>query len=237
MIIKDSDMTEDKSSKINIPIQWLKDILGRNKEFKIDIAELHSYFGGDFFGKDPEAICQDFKDILLKEGIDVRLDKYDNRIDRLIFTKFFKPYAPPQNIQDKISKYQKEIDENISWLRYMIRINKGFTIDVTDLRSHFGGNLYEENHEELHLIFKYILSKEGIDVTLLKFAGKNDLTFKKFSDSEDIRPQDANVKKLKFINRVPLKPWKDPESLFCDTKFLKEFLGKEPRKGKECKDK
>lgn len=43
-------------------------------------------------------------------------------------------------------------------------------------------------------------------------------------------------KRLKMIRRVPLKPWKDPESLFCDTKFLREFLGKEPAKGKECKD-
>ena len=35
---------------------------------------------------------------------------------------------------------------------------------------------------------------------------------------------------------VPLKPWKDPESLFCDTEFLKKILGKEPAKGTECKD-
>lgn len=32
------------------------------------------------------------------------------------------------------------------------------------------------------------------------------------------------------------KPWHDPESLFCDTKFLKKIIGKEPRKGDECKD-
>ena len=35
----------------------------------------------------------------------------------------------------------------------------------------------------------------------------------------------------------PLKPWQDPESLFCDTGFLEKFLGKKPREGKECKDK
>ena len=35
---------------------------------------------------------------------------------------------------------------------------------------------------------------------------------------------------------VPLKPWKDPESLFCDTEFLKNLIGKEPAKGTECKD-
>ena len=32
-----------------------------------------------------------------------------------------------------------------------------------------------------------------------------------------------------------LKPWKDPESLFCDTMFLKEFIKKDIRTGKECK--
>jgi hypothetical protein len=36
--------------------------------------------------------------------------------------------------------------------------------------------------------------------------------------------------------RTYLKPWQDPESLFCDTKFLKQLLGKEPAKGEECKD-
>ncbi len=40
----------------------------------------------------------------------------------------------------------------------------------------------------------------------------------------------------KRTHRVPLKPWKDPESLFCDTEFLKKILGKEPAKGTECKD-
>ncbi len=34
----------------------------------------------------------------------------------------------------------------------------------------------------------------------------------------------------------PLKPWKDPESLFCDTEFLRKITGKEPTKGDECKD-
>ena len=46
--------------------------------------------------------------------------------------------------------------------------------------------------------------------------------------------------KIKDINERPkirhfLKPWQDPESLFCDTKFLRQFLGKEPAKGNECK--
>lgn len=38
------------------------------------------------------------------------------------------------------------------------------------------------------------------------------------------------------VRRAYLKPWKDPESLFCDTEFLTQLLGKEPRKGDECRD-
>lgn len=36
--------------------------------------------------------------------------------------------------------------------------------------------------------------------------------------------------------RVYMKPWKNPDSLFCDTKFLEEFFGKKIAKGDECKD-
>lgn len=41
-----------------------------------------------------------------------------------------------------------------------------------------------------------------------------------------------------LIKRRPhhLKPWKDPDSLFCDTKFLEKLLGKEPAKSLECRD-
>ena len=41
------------------------------------------------------------------------------------------------------------------------------------------------------------------------------------------------VKGVRF--RHPLKPWKDPESLFCDTEFLTKFIGKKPTEGRECK--
>ena len=37
--------------------------------------------------------------------------------------------------------------------------------------------------------------------------------------------------------RIYLKPWQDPESLFCDTEFLEtEILRKKIRPGKECSD-
>lgn len=46
----------------------------------------------------------------------------------------------------------------------------------------------------------------------------------------------TTYKQPTVMRRHPLKPWQDPESLFCDTKFLEEYLGKAPTKGTECKD-
>ncbi len=43
-------------------------------------------------------------------------------------------------------------------------------------------------------------------------------------------------KQRKHCHYYHLKPWKDTESLFCDTEFLEMFIGKEPLKGDECRD-
>lgn len=52
------------------------------------------------------------------------------------------------------------------------------------------------------------------------------------------RINEVKINHAKFLNQVDeAKPWKDPESLFCDTEFLTTLIGKEPTKGKECKDK
>lgn len=217
-------MTEDKISSLNISIQWLKDVLRRNREFKVDI-DIHG---------NHEELCQECKDVLLKEGINVSLGKY-NGINVLIFTNQEKV---EYKIQEKILKYQKEIMEHISWLKYEVRINKKIKINIADLRKNFGGDLFEEDPKIVYQILKYVLSNEKIEISLDKHAGKYELSLTE-DDFDEINQPDFPIKdkKLKFINRVPLKPWKDPESLFCDTKFLREFLGKEPRKGKECKDK
>jgi len=37
------------------------------------------------------------------------------------------------------------------------------------------------------------------------------------------------------IKLHPLKPWHDPESLYCDKEFLEELLSKEVAEGNECK--
>jgi len=33
-----------------------------------------------------------------------------------------------------------------------------------------------------------------------------------------------------------MKPWKDDQSLFCDTSFLEDLIKKPVAKGKECSD-
>lgn len=140
--------------------------------------------------------------------------------------------------EDKISEYKKEISRHISWLKYVTRINKNFNIDIDELNHYFDGDYRGENPEVICQAFKDVLLKEDIDVSLDRYDDKYDrLIFTKYINKP--QPEDIEIesrKQLKMINRVPLKPWKDPESLFCDTEFLRKFLGKEPRKGKECKD-
>ncbi len=47
---------------------------------------------------------------------------------------------------------------------------------------------------------------------------------------------EKQIPKAEIKRKHPLKPWKDPDSLFCDTKFLRKILRKEPTKGDECRD-
>jgi len=42
--------------------------------------------------------------------------------------------------------------------------------------------------------------------------------------------------KAKIEDITEIKPWVDPESLFCDTEFLEKLMGKSPKPGKVCKD-
>jgi len=41
--------------------------------------------------------------------------------------------------------------------------------------------------------------------------------------------------KRKGLKTHPLKPWKDPDSLYCDKEFLEKLLSKEIAEGNECK--
>ena len=53
--------------------------------------------------------------------------------------------------------------------------------------------------------------------------------------------KNKNVKRKPYL--IPkkqikhhIKPWEDPESLFCDTEFLKQIVGKDIADGDECKE-
>lgn len=46
---------------------------------------------------------------------------------------------------------------------------------------------------------------------------------------------EEKVKRPKY--RVHIKPWKNPNSLFCDTEFLEKLTGKKILEGDECRDK
>ena len=134
-------------------------------------------------------------------------------------------------MEDDIFEYKRDISQNISWLKYMTRIFNDFKIDIGELNHYFDADYYGERSEVICKAFNEILSKEKINVTVEYNDRKGVFIFSK------LKPQIQIPKKLtKTDYRTPLMPWKDPESLFCDTEFLRKFLGKEPRKGKECKD-
>lgn len=60
--------------------------------------------------------------------------------------------------------------------------------------------------------------------------GKQDIIF------HIITVHNIDYRLIKKHGIHPLKPWEDPESLFCDTQFLEKIIGKEPLKGNQCKD-
>jgi hypothetical protein len=52
-----------------------------------------------------------------------------------------------------------------------------------------------------------------------------------FVEKEEEKEED----RVRKLGTYPLKPWRDPESLFC-SKNLKNIIGKEPLSGNECGD-
>lgn len=75
-------------------------------------------------------------------------------------------------------------------------------------------------------IFQHIISSFELN-ELYQYASLKDNNYNYVFDKQNIK---RNPNKPKY--RVYLKPWQDPESLFCDTEFLSNFLGKEPLKMK-----
>ncbi len=72
---------------------------------------------------------------------------------------------------------------------------------------------------------------EWIDIYII-FGGYKKIDLQKLKNKK-LRKLDITIPDKK---KIYLKPWKDPESLFCSTKFLEILLNKEISKGDECKD-
>jgi hypothetical protein len=73
------------------------------------------------------------------------------------------------------------------------------------------------------------------DLKLQSLHGKKSeqLTIK----TEQTERRERHEKRERDKKRVYLKPWEDPNSMFCSTEFLEKLLNKKIATGKECKDK
>lgn len=99
---------------------------------------------------------------------------------------------------------------------------------------------YELDKRFLEEIHKYFDIKTQNNITLYVCKLCED-TYSAFNTWTAVRHYDSKHSeeqrpKIEIKGKHPLKPWKDPESLFCDTEFLRKIIGKEPAKGDECRD-
>lgn len=91
--------------------------------------------------------------------------------------------------------------------------------------------------EEYHKYFD-VKSQNNVTLYVCKLC---DGAYSAFTTWTAVRHYNAKhsekqIPRTDIKGKHPLKPWKDPESLFCDTEFLTKIIGKEPTKGDECKD-
>lgn len=103
------DSYSDKYYKSSIPIPWIKELISRNGTFKIDMADLHDYFGD--IGEDPETVYRAIKKVLLTEGIVVSMDI--DSYESLFLTFSFSDIRPPlKDKEKKVYLTNKEKEEN-----------------------------------------------------------------------------------------------------------------------------
>lgn len=85
----------------------------------------------------------------------------------------------------------------------------------------------------------YRLTPKGVE-TLKEYNKKSNTAKIKIRRKEEEmlnkRRKEEMLNKRRKEEEMLNKPWKDPDSLFCDTEFLEELLGKPVTKGKLCKD-
>lgn len=93
----------DKYYKSSIPIPWLKEMIDSNRIFRIDMANLHDYFGD--IGEDPETVYNAIKKILLKEGIIVNMDIDKGKSVFLTFSF--------NSLKHKEEKFYKSLDNKL----------------------------------------------------------------------------------------------------------------------------
>ncbi len=91
--------------------------------------------------------------------------------------------------------------------------------------------------KEYHQYF-YIETQNNIRLYVCKLCGGSYSSFNTWTAVRhyDAKHSEKQILKTEIRGKHPLKPWKDPESLFCDTKFLRKIIGKEPTKGDGCRD-
>lgn len=144
----------------------------------------------------------------------------------------------------KIKSYSKFVkiirSANAYWdyIKYRNIFNKWYENEMVcgDDKTPFWWNSERFVCSECHInirgitqIVEHIMSNHFV---LVKIIPEVSMVFKKKVKVISKAPEVENklIKKHRF--RHPLKPWQDPESLFCSPK-LKQIIGKEPQ-GKEC---
>ncbi len=119
-------------------------------------------------------------------------------------------------------------DKNDSDELFLWHQNDLFVCRECHFRVHAANGKLGLTPKERTEIVEHIKSNHFVLIKLVNAFQKSKLKITKKESNPAPR-----IKEQK--HRHPLKPWKDPESLFCDSEFLKKLIGKEPTKGKECK--
>lgn len=101
--------------KAQIPIFWLKNIIMKNKKFRIDTSDIGDYFGR--VDSDPEIIYRAIRTVLSEEGIDVAISIDSNR------STFFTFSFAKTNNDDSYIKYILS-NEDIGKLREFLKHNR-----------------------------------------------------------------------------------------------------------------
>ncbi len=117
--------------------------------------------------------------------------------------------------------------EELCFVEYNIKTNKWLERDIE-------GNIYEGQPPILSIELAYdVVGNVGLAVQKTRKIRETRLRNMALARSQ--RREYVTPKRRKPPGKVYLKPWKDPESLFCSPK-LTEIVGKKLSTGDECRD-